>query len=227
MPSPRPSPAPRPIVVKLGGSLGEGAGARERLAGLLAAVAAAPHPVVIVPGGGPLAEGVRIAQADLGFSDALAHRLAIAAMAGFARILAEIEPRLFVVGGAAEARAALAAGRTPVWTAAEVVDRPAAVEESWRYTSDSLAAVLAASLDAERLLVLKSATVPAGRATAAALAATGLVDAAFAEATGRFAGVVRIIGPDGHGRLAAAIAGAAVGLAVTGGGAGEAETATE
>ncbi len=81
-------------VVKVGGSL---VADRARLCRLLGDLAdGAEGPVVIVPGGGALAEAVRATQAALAFPDPLAHRLALDAMAGMARIFAALEPRLRV-----------------------------------------------------------------------------------------------------------------------------------
>ena len=66
----------KPLVVKIGGSLVETGRLRE----ILAIVARAQRPTVIVPGGGPFADAVRNAQAEFGFSDEAAHRMAILAM---------------------------------------------------------------------------------------------------------------------------------------------------
>jgi hypothetical protein len=54
-----------------------------------------------------------------------------------------------------------------------------AVAQSWDVTSDSLAAWLASRLDADRLVLVKSAPPPPLPLTPARLAAAGLVDAAF------------------------------------------------
>ena len=61
----------RPVVVKLGGSVVRSA----ELPAWLDAIAASRHPIVIVPGGGALADEVRAAQARLGFGDGAAHRM--------------------------------------------------------------------------------------------------------------------------------------------------------
>ena len=66
----------RPIVVKLGGSVVRS----PELRPWLDAIAASPAPVVVVPGGGALADEVRSCQAALGFGDAAAHRMALLAM---------------------------------------------------------------------------------------------------------------------------------------------------
>ena len=70
------SASSRPTVVKLGGSLSESG----RIASILKIVGRARLACVIVPGGGAFADAVRAAQAEHGFSQAAAHRMAVLAM---------------------------------------------------------------------------------------------------------------------------------------------------
>src|SRR5262245_51683374 len=65
-----------PTVIKLGGSFAFSAD----LADWIAAIAGCAGRVVIVPGGGPFADAVRAAQAQMGFDDCAAHRMALLAM---------------------------------------------------------------------------------------------------------------------------------------------------
>ena len=60
----------QPAVVKLGGSVVRGG----TLKGWLDVIADAKRPVVLVPGGGALADEVRDCQRQLGFGDVTAHR---------------------------------------------------------------------------------------------------------------------------------------------------------
>ena len=70
------APQPGLAVVKLGGSV-----VRSReLSAWLDVIAASPRPIVVVPGGGALADEVRSAQTKLGFGDGAAHRMALLAM---------------------------------------------------------------------------------------------------------------------------------------------------
>ena len=95
----------RPVVVKLGGSVVRSA----ELPAWLDAIAASPLPIVIVPGGGALADEVRAAQARLGFGDGAAHRMALLAMDQLAWAVAGLRAG-FEVGDTEEAlRASLAA----------------------------------------------------------------------------------------------------------------------
>lgn len=178
-------------VVKVGGSL---VADRARLCRLLGALAnGSDGPVVIVPGGGGLADAVRAAQGALGFPDSLAHRLALDAMAGTARIFAALESRLVVTQDPAQA---LGAGTVPVWDPSALKDGRPEIPETWDVTSDSLALWLASHLGAGTCLLVKSVDPRLG-AGPAELARTGLVDAAFPDFAHRFAGRIVLRGPNG------------------------------
>jgi aspartokinase-like uncharacterized kinase len=178
-------------VVKVGGSL---VADRDRLRRVLSSLADGEDgPVAIVPGGGALADAVRTTQTALGFSDPLAHRLALDAMAGMARIFAAIEPRLVVTQ---DPGAGLAAGIVPVWDPSPLAAGHPEIPESWDVTSDSLALWLAARLGAARCLLVKSAD-PAPGAALADLARIGLVDAAVPAFATLFAGAIVLRGPGG------------------------------
>ncbi|GJD60615.1 amino acid kinase family protein [Methylobacterium frigidaeris] len=169
-------------VVKVGGSL---VADRARLCRLLGALAdGAEGPVAIVPGGGALADAVRATQGALGFPDPLAHRLALDAMAGMARIFAALEPRLAVTQDPGEG---LAAGRVPVWDPSALEVGYPEIPENWSVSSDSLALWLATRLGAGTCLLVKSAD-PSPGAGPAELARAGLVDAAFEGFAARFPG---------------------------------------
>ncbi len=168
------APAMKSIwVVKLGGSLAQ---SRE-LPHWLRACAALAGRVVLVPGGGPYADAVRRAQRAQGFDDAAAHALALGAMEQFGRQLCALQAGLIPAATAAALREALAAGLTPVWMARAMVLADAGIAPNWSVTSDSLAAWLAHGLRADGLVLVKS--VAAATADIHALAAAGVVDAAF------------------------------------------------
>ena len=162
-------------IVKLGGSHAFSPYLRE----IAASVAAARRPAVIVPGGGPFADAVRAAQAQMGFDDGAAHRMALLAMCQFGEAVASLHPRLRRANGIARIRAALGANAVPVWMPWPVCDGLDTLPASWDITSDSLAAWLGAKLGAARLLLLKSADPPAGQFSAASLVKSGIADPAF------------------------------------------------
>lgn len=182
--------ANRWLVVKIGGSVLERGALAATLADILAA---SPRPLAVVPGGGPFAEAVRIAQAQAGFSDRLAHRLALSAMGAMAEVFATLAPALTVEASPSRFALVAAAGRVPVWNPAPLAAGDAAIPETWDVTSDSLAVHLAALLGASRVQLLKSCAVPPG-VSLAELSARGIVDAALPAFAARFAGLVEVVG---------------------------------
>ena len=165
---------PPPIVVKLGGSLI----GSPRLPTLLAGLARAGAPYVVVAGGGPLADGVRDLQPRLSLSDAACHRMAILAMEQTAIAFADMVPGLVLADSAEAIARAHAQGRTALWQPARMALAARELPESWELTSDSLAAWLAGEIGAARLILVKSAPAPAG-STPVDWAASGLVDPLF------------------------------------------------
>jgi dihydroneopterin aldolase len=165
----------RPVVVKLGGSVVRS----PELPAWLDAVAAGKQPIVIVPGGGALADEVRAAQARLGFGDGAAHRMALLAMDQLAWAVAGLRAG-FEVGDTDEAlRASLEHGRVAVWAPYSLVADRSDIPQSWTVTSDSLALWLARRLGAECCYVIKSIDRRGATFGAGQLARDGVVDEAF------------------------------------------------
>ncbi|MFG1304497.1 hypothetical protein V5F34_10205 [Xanthobacter autotrophicus] len=193
------------IIVKIGGSLTRGAAPRR----LLARLAAEPG-LMVVPGGGALADQVRAVQPQWGLSDAAAHRMALLAMEQMAHAMLDLEPRLKPARTPAELTAAAAKGAA-LWFPATMTLGHAAIAESWDVTSDSLALWLAAELGADRLVLVKAPGAPLLPASGdraadmAAWSATGVVDAAFATMAVRFTGDILAVPADDGDRLDAAL----------------------
>ncbi|HKF61754.1 MAG TPA: aspartate/glutamate/uridylate kinase [Dongiaceae bacterium] len=160
------------VVVKLGGSLM----ASPHLSTWLATLSASRGAAVIVAGGGPFADAVRVAQETTPFDDRAAHRMAILAMEQYAIMLAALEPGLRLAAGRAEIKAAARAGATPIWLPARMSFDAPDIPESWEVTSDSLAVWLARKLGLAQVLLVKSAALPMERVPAAELAEVGIVD---------------------------------------------------
>ena len=163
-----------PVVLKLGGSLAE----TGRLRTMLAIVRRARRPVVIVPGGGPFADAVRDLQRELGFSDEIAHDMALHAMHQMADAMRAIEPRLVAAETLVGMARAWRKRRVPVWLPARLCAGDRRIPRDWSITSDGLAARLAERLGNADLIVVKSCRIRRN-ATAAALARRGIVDAVF------------------------------------------------
>jgi 5-(aminomethyl)-3-furanmethanol phosphate kinase len=166
-----------PVVVKLGGSVirsGE-------LAAWLDAIAATSRPIVVVPGGGALADEVRACQSQLGFGERAAHRMALLAMDQLAWAVGGLRQGFAVGAIEAELRAALERGQVAVWAPYALVAERTDLEPCWRLTSDSLALWLARQIGAERCYLIKSIARPkTPRLSARQLARDGIVDEAFA-----------------------------------------------
>ncbi len=179
-------------IVKLGGSLMGSGGVHPGLRPLLAALARAGAPLVVVGGGGALADAVRALQPRLGLSERAAHEMAILAMEQTAVALADLAPDLVPAADAAAIAAAHAAGRAALWRPAALA-LAAPVPASWEVTSDSLAAWLAVRLGAARLTLVKAARVELPEGPAEDWAAAGLVDTYLPVVTRDFAGTLRAL----------------------------------
>jgi 5-(aminomethyl)-3-furanmethanol phosphate kinase len=198
-------------IVKLGGSvIRSGA-----LGHWLDVIAGAPGPVVIVPGGGALADEVRSCQRQLGFGDPAAHRMALLAMDQLAWAVAGLRPG-FEVGTTEEAlRAILNRGHVAVWAPYSLVSGRGDMEETWRLTSDSLALWLAGRLGARGCSLIKSVPLRAGRVSAQTLARDGVVDEAFPAMLAETGVSATLFGSGDQQALAAFLAdGAASGAAI-------------
>lgn len=189
-----------PIVLKLGGSLAESG----RLRMVLAAVRRAKRPVVVVPGGGPLADAVRETQALLCLPDETAHEMALLAMHQMAEAMIALEPRLVAADTLIGIERAWHRRRIPVWQPAKLCMGDRCIPRDWTITSDGLAARLAERLGDVELILVKSRSVRA-RATAKTLARQGVVDPVFPVIVERAGLVWRVIGPSDHAALLEAL----------------------
>ena len=162
-------------VVKLGGSLATD----PRLVHWLAMLAElGGGRVTVVPGGGTFADAVRASQKHWCFDELAAHNMAVLAMGQTAHLFRALEPRLALVDDEAGIRRTLHAGQVALWMPFMVLRDAPDMLTSWEVTSDSLALWLARLLNAERLVVVKSCSVPAG-STLAELGAQGVLDLRF------------------------------------------------
>ena len=144
----------------------------------MAAIAAEAGSIAIVPGGGPFADGVRTAQASIGYDDRAAHAMALMAMAQFGCALRSLNPALTLAASRSAILRAIKDGKVPVWSP-EPMARAAALPETWDLTSDSLAAWLAGILGAGHLLLVKHGRFEGAAIDAHDLVARGVVDPLF------------------------------------------------
>jgi aspartokinase-like uncharacterized kinase len=175
---------PMPLrVIKLGGSLFDGADLAARLRRWLSAQPPATN--VVIAGGGSIVEQVRAFDRRYSLSPAAAHWLAIRAMSLTATLAAELLPEASLVSSLEELRSATSSGLLIF-----EVDRFLREDQngasplpcSWELTSDSIAARVATVVGARELVLLKSA-LPAGPPSREAWARAGFVDGYFARAS--------------------------------------------
>ena len=162
-------------VVKIGGSLSHDPALREWLTRLWEVGGGR---VVIVPGGGDFADKVRQYQGEWQFDDLAAHNMCLLAMAQYAILMQGVVPELVLASNENRIRRALRDGRVAVWVPTDLMRATPDSMTNWDTTSDSLAAWLSTSLNAERLMIVKSCEVEAN-APLEALAAEGVLDRRF------------------------------------------------
>lgn len=166
-------------VVKLGGSLCND----DRLATWLdMLVDCGKGQVVIVPGGGPYADAVRIQQQRWQFSDEFAHRMALLAMDQFALQLKGMNPLLVKAPTHAAIATALTNNHVALWLPSAMISSAAQIAATWDISSDSLAAWLARRLKAARLVLVKSCMIPL-HATIDELVRSEIIDREFTNMT--------------------------------------------
>ena len=199
-----------PAVIKLGGSFAFSAD----LAEWIAAIAGRVGRAVVVPGGGPFADVVRAAQAQMGFDDVAAHRMALLAMEQYGCAIKSLHEALSLADSLDSIRRCLADGHVAVWLPTQMALDAAEVPQSWEVTSDSLAAWLAGKIGAERLLIVKHVEPARGTMRAADLAARDVVDKAFAKFLAASGVPAFILGPKDHAAVGRSLGGEPVGIRI-------------
>jgi aspartokinase-like uncharacterized kinase len=134
--------------------------------------------VTLVCGGGAFADEVRRAQARWQFDDLAAHNMAVLAMAQSAYMAWGLNPKLQLATNEAEIRKVLHGGHTALWLPNEWLRTQPDDDANWDNSADSIALDLARSLNAERMVVVKSCEIDA-TATLPGLAAAGILDRRF------------------------------------------------
>ena len=132
--------------------------------------------VVIVAGGGVFAEQVRLAQQHWQFNDDCAHAMAILAMQQTAWLIKGLKPNFVLV----DSVRVLQQQREQIslWLPNVQELNQAGIAASWDVTSDSLAAWLASVLQAQELILVKSAVIDT-QLSLEQLQIRGIVDKAF------------------------------------------------
>ncbi len=140
-------------VIKLGGSLLLSESLKEWLSVI---VKHGAGKLVIVPGGGIFADKVRDEQQKRKFDDKAAHQMALLAMEQFAHLLQSYAPDLGLVDSIQGIEKAISLNQVPVWLPFKMINACQDVSANWNITSDSLSLWLAAQLNAEHTMLVKS-----------------------------------------------------------------------
>ncbi|KPV63456.1 MAG: Uridylate kinase [Candidatus Bathyarchaeota archaeon BA2] len=141
-------------VMKIGGSLAEDPASLNALCQWLG-ILAKTHKILIVPGGGKLADIVREIDQSFGLSDVIAHKMAILAMDQFGLFLSDVTPNSCVSYTLEKAKKFSAAGMLPIILPSKLMFRKDSLEHSWDVTSDSVAAFVAGLVNARKLVLVK------------------------------------------------------------------------
>jgi aspartokinase-like uncharacterized kinase len=177
----------RATVVKVGGSLFDLPDLAPRLERWLGALPC--RHILLVAGGGPLAEAVRDLDRIHALGEERAHWLALTALSLTARFVAALLPKTAVVNTLSACPQHWRNGKIPVldpYPFARADDgRPGSLPHTWAVTSDSVAARAAVVLAAGQLVLLKSVALPEGLDWIEA-GRRGFVDPVLAEVVGRF-----------------------------------------
>ena len=140
-------------VVKIGGGLTWMPDALDRVCRAVEH-AAREWRIVVIPGGGPLADGVRALDNRIGLSPHVAHWMAILAMDQYGHLLADRIAGAVLVEEPGCIREALESGCV-VLAPSRWMRSADVLPHSWDVTSDSIAAFIAGALDASRLILVK------------------------------------------------------------------------
>jgi len=172
------------IIVKVGGSLYN----TPELAHWLSALAAysLQQPIVIVPGGGPFADQVRVAQQYHHFNDETAHHMAIIAMKQFGLLLSSLAPSSQIINGNALPTSAFS-----IWLPDDELLTEPLLLKSWDSSADSIALLLADQLQAEQLLLIKHSSTHS--TSIKELTADKIIDNGFAQLFSTLSIITKII----------------------------------
>jgi aspartokinase-like uncharacterized kinase len=139
-------------VIKIGGSLAQTSKALQALGEELSSLAKT-HRIVVVPGGGKLADAVREMDAKFHLPAALSHRMAILAMDQYGLMLSNIIPGASTVETLSDVRRIARQGRVPVLLPSKHLSQNDPFEPSWDVTSDSITAYFATKLASEKAVL--------------------------------------------------------------------------
>ena len=140
-------------MIKIGGSL---YGTQYLIEWLQAISSLSKKKLIIVPGGGPFADQVRLADEKYKLDDSCAHNMAVMAMQQYGSLIASLCPTIVTAKTREKIQLAWQNYKAVVWEPYNMLQDEYELEKSWDVTSDSIAVWLASKLDLKNVLLVKS-----------------------------------------------------------------------
>ena len=165
-----------PWVVKLGGSLYD---SKYLMQWLETLSSCNTQNIIIVPGGGPFADQVRLVDQHYKLDQAIAHNMAVLGMQQFGNLMASLCPKLCLACTQEQIHACWEQTKVAIWEPYDMVRQYCKLDKTWEVTSDSLAAWLATFLSVDHLLFVKSAEITLSKTTIDELSKQGCIDSAL------------------------------------------------
>lgn len=139
--------------------------------------------IIIVPGGGIFADAVQESQTLTGIDDLTAHKMAVMAMDQYGMLMTGLNPQLVTASSELEIAERGWQHRAVVWLPSRMVCADDSIPASWEVTSDSLAAWLAAKLNADHLILVKQHRPQVQQISVDRLIKDGMLDEQFGDFT--------------------------------------------
>lgn len=175
------------IIVKVGGSLFDSPLLQHWLDTL--SQLSQHEAIIIVPGGGPFADQVRMAQQQHQFDDQHAHHMALLAMSQFGLMLLGLNQQAKPFYYPVE-QSKITLPNLSVWLPDKQLLTDRQLAQNWNTTSDSLALWLAQQLNPNKLSLLKHQPQP--QSSIHQLISQGLLDKAFSTQYAQGAVVIEV-----------------------------------
>ncbi len=115
--------------------------------------------IVIIPGGGPFADQVRLADKKFSIKPYYSHQMAVLGMQQFGYLLASRCTEMVLANSTEKINQAWGVSKAVIWEPYEMVRDQCRLDQTWEVTSDSLAAWLANVLNIRNLLLIKSSKI--------------------------------------------------------------------
>lgn len=140
-------------IVKVGGSL---AAYPEKLKTLCIKLSdlSKKHSLIIVPGGGEFADVTRSMDEKFSLSCRVSHRMAILGMDQYGLLLSDLTPQSKTVTKLGEIKRVIDSSRLPIFLPSDIFFKEDPLENSWDFTSDSIATYIAGQLQSSKVLLV-------------------------------------------------------------------------